>query len=100
MRPAVALLVIAGLVAMTIGVVLLANVDSEGRPGAAEASHGNVNVAVGNLFFGTTGSSAWNDTGNPGTFEETTIHVGDSVTWNHPFGGSLATISHFPRLYL
>ena len=70
-----------GLVALTVAVVLLATVDSEGRLGAAEASHGNVNVAVGNLFFGTTSSSAWNGTGNPGTFEETTIHVGDSVTW-------------------
>ena len=77
----VALFAGGGLVALTVAVVLLASVDSEGRLGAAEASHGNVNVAVGNLFFGTTGSSAWNGTGDPGTFEETTIHVGDSVTW-------------------
>ena len=68
-------------IAAAITVVVLLSVDSEGRPGTAKASHGNVNVAVGNLFFGTTGSSAWNGTGDPGTFEETTIHVGDSVTW-------------------
>ncbi|MCH7999870.1 MAG: hypothetical protein IIA91_10365 [Chloroflexi bacterium] len=77
----VALFAGGGLVALTVAVVLLASVDSEGRPGAAQAFHGNVNVAVGNLFFGTTGSSAWNGTGNPGTFDETTIHVGDSVSW-------------------
>ena len=81
MRSAIALLVIVGLVALTVAAVLLTSVDSEGRPGMAEASQGNVNVAVGSLFFGTTGSAAWNGTGEPGTFEETTIHVGDSVTW-------------------
>lgn len=81
MRSAVAPLVIVGLVALTVAAVLLTSVDSEGRPGTAEASHGNVNVAVGSLFFGTTGSAAWTGTGDPGTFEETTIHVGDSVTW-------------------
>lgn len=75
--PAVTLLGIAA----AITVVVLVSVDSEGRPGTAQASDGNVDVAVGSLFFGTTGSSAWNGTGNPGTFEETTIHVGDSVTW-------------------
>ena len=76
-----ALLAGGGLVVLTVAAVLLASVDSESRPGTAEASHGNVNVAVGNVFFGTTSSSAWNGTGDPGTFEETTIHVGDSVTW-------------------
>ncbi len=81
MRSAIALLVIVGLVALTVAAVLLTSVDREGRPGMAEASQGNVNVAVGSLFFGTTGSAAWNGTGEPGTFEETTIHVGDSVTW-------------------
>jgi plastocyanin len=68
-------------IAAAITVVLLLNMDSEGRPGTAQASHGSVNVAVGDFFFGTTGSSAWNGTGDPGTFEETTIHAGDSVTW-------------------
>ncbi len=81
MRSAVSLLVIVGLVAFTVAAVLLTSVDSEGRPGTAEASHGNVDVAVGSLFFGTTGSMAWDDTGDPGTFEETTIDVGDSITW-------------------
>lgn len=76
-----ALIAIAGLVALTVAAVLLTSVDSEGRPGTAQASHGNVDVAVGSNFFGTTASGAWNGTGDPGTFEETTIHVGDSVTW-------------------
>ncbi len=81
MRSAVAPLVIAGLVALAVAAVLLTSVDSEGRPGTAQASHGNVDVAVGSFFFGTTGNAAWNGTHDPGTFEETTIHVGDSVTW-------------------
>ncbi len=68
-------------IAAAIAAVVLLSVDSEGRPGAAQASDGNVNVAVGSLFFGTTGSATWNGTGDPGTFEETTIHVGDSITW-------------------
>ncbi len=81
MRSAVAPLVIVGLVALTVAAVILSSVGSEGRPGTAQASHGNVNVAVGDFFFGTTGNVAWDGTGDQGTFEETTMHVGDSVTW-------------------
>lgn len=74
-------------IAAAIAVVVLLSVDSEGRSGTAQASDGNVNVAVGSFFFGTTGSAAWDGTGDPGTFEETTIHVGDSVTWT-PWSGT------------
>jgi plastocyanin len=54
---------------------------ARGGPEPAQASHGNVDIEVGNLFFGTTASGAWDGTGDPGTFEETTIHEGDTVTW-------------------
>ena len=39
----------------------------------------NVNVEVGNFFFGGTPSNAWDDTGNPGTFELVTANEAQRV---------------------
>jgi plastocyanin len=74
------------LLALALLAAVLVLIDRVGTE-PAQASHGNVNVAVDSFFFGTTASSAWDGTGNAGTFEETTIQVGDTVTWT-PWAGS------------
>src|SRR3990170_7200824 len=78
----------AGALAAAVAVLMAAAPFGGGAP--AQASHGTVTVYVGNLWYCESTDDAYCDANyqgtDPGVFFQTTIHVGDTITWQRAAG--------------